>query len=87
MSKRATRHATDRLQEHFGLELRREQWEDIVANARSKVYEVSKIKSVQIHHVCVLVPMGNPDDFVYFVPMVVNLKHGVVITVLPAGTA
>ncbi len=82
-AERARQHAKERLRERWGVDLDDEQWEAIVDNARKDLYERAQSTITNPGHICALVPMGNPDSKVHYVPMVVNLKHGFVLTVLP----
>jgi hypothetical protein len=83
----AHRHARSRLLERYGLELDDDQWEAIVQNTRDDLYERAESAITNAGHFVALVPMGDPKGVVYFVPMVVNMGHGYVLTVLPPGAA
>lgn len=84
---RATVHARNRLEDRFGLQLTSDQWDEIVKNARAGDYELSARKSAPPGVGCMFVPMGNPGGLVHWIPMVINTKIGIVVTVLPPGSA
>jgi hypothetical protein len=80
----ATVHAVERLYARFGVTLTAEQWAGVVANARAgnylEIYEyrVAPPGDVRTYSI----PMGTCAKDAVWVPMVVNLRLGTVVTVL-----